>query len=79
MFSWFYDSFNEVVKNLKPFSELYGEKHFSDVQWENEKTPLPKEIWDYYANHQEKYHEIPLNAETARKIAKILDEEMAVV
>ena len=73
MFYWFYDWFNEVVKNLKPFSELYTEKHFSDVKWENEKTPIPKEIWDYYANHQEKYQDIPLNAKTATEIANILD------
>ena len=47
---------------------------FSDMEFENEKTPIPKEIGDYYMNHKE-YSEnmIPLNADTCKKIAKILD------
>lgn len=49
---------------------------FSDMEFENGKTPVPKEIADYYMSHKE-YEEnmIPLNAETCREIAKILDKE----
>lgn len=66
-------------RNLKTFSELYTEKHFSDVQWKDGETPIPQEMWDYYASHQVTYKGRPLDAETAKEIAKILDEEMAVV
>lgn len=49
---------------------------FSDMEFENDKTPVPKEIGDYYMSHKEYLENmIPLNADTAREIAKILDEE----
>lgn len=49
---------------------------FFDMEFENDKTPVPKEIWDYYCSHKE-YSEnmIPLNSDTCREIAKILDKE----
>lgn len=49
---------------------------FSNMKFENGKTPIPKEISDYYINHKE-YREnmIPLNAETCKEIAKILYKE----
>lgn len=49
---------------------------FSDIEFENKKTPIPKEISDYYMSHKE-YSEnmIPLNADTCREIAEILDKE----
>lgn len=49
---------------------------FSDMEFENDKTPVLKEIWDYYCSHKE-YSEnmIPLNADTATEIAKILDKK----
>ena len=64
---------------MQTFAELYTEKHFSDVQWKDGKTPISQEIWDYYASHQVTYKERPLDAETAKEIAGILDAEMAVI
>lgn len=48
---------------------------FSDKTFVNMETPIPQEIWNYYKEHYEQeFNRIPLNAETAQKIAKILDE-----
>ena len=50
---------------------------FSDMKFENDKTPISKEIADYYMSHKE-YEEnmIPLNADTCAEIAEILDKEV---
>ncbi len=49
---------------------------FSDMEFENGKTPVPKEIYDYYISHEEyERNMIPLNADTCKEIAKILDSE----
>lgn len=53
---------------------------FSDMEFENGKTPIPKEIGDYYMNHKEyEKYMIPLNAETCRNIAQVLDGEKIMV
>lgn len=53
---------------------------FSDIEFENDKTPIPKEIIDYYSSYK-KYEEnmIPLNADTCREIAKVLDYKKEVL
>lgn len=49
---------------------------FSDMEFKNGKTAVPKEIGDYYMSHKEyEKHMIPLNADTCREIAEILDKE----
>ena len=55
-------------------------KKYSDMQFENlandhiPAQPIPKEIADYYIRHGYADRMIPLNADTCREIAKILDE-----
>lgn len=46
----------------------------TEIKYENDVTPVPKEIIDYCMNHYEEYKEIPLNAETCKEIAKIIDD-----
>lgn len=49
---------------------------FFDMEFENDKTPVPKEIYDYYISHEEyEKNMIPLNANTCIEIAKILNYE----
>ncbi len=40
-----------------------------------EGTPIPREIAKYYAEHGYAEKRIPLNADTCREIAKILDSK----
>lgn len=55
-------------------------KKYSDLQFENladnhiPAQPVPDEIAHYYMNHGYLEKGIPLNADTCREIAKILDE-----
>lgn len=43
-----------------------------DMQYLNELTPIPREVYEYYAEHQEEFDGIPLNAELCRAITKRL-------
>lgn len=53
---------------------------FSNIQFENftsnyiPSSPIPKKIAEYYISHGYMERNIPLNADTCREIAKILDE-----
>lgn len=55
-------------------------KRYSDIQFENltednkSVQPVPNEIGDYYCSHGYLEKNIPLNADTCREIAKILEE-----
>lgn len=58
------------------YSEMKFENISDDGSNADKITAIPKEIWDYYISHKE-YEEkkIPLNADTCREIAGILDKE----
>ena len=55
-------------------------KKYADMQFENltddhiPARPVPVEIAEYYMTHGYLERGIPLNADTCREIAKILDE-----
>ncbi len=77
-----YDPFD--LEHIPTKEELHGkEAKYSNIHWENrgagkgtvlqEGTPIPKEIAKYYAEHGYAEKWIPLNADTCREIAKILD------
>lgn len=79
-----YDPFD--LKHLSTKDELYGkDTKYSDIHWENreakcgmviqEGTIVPREIADYYVENGYAKKQIPLNADTCREIAKILDSE----
>jgi len=82
--SWDYNPFD--LKHLSTKEELYGkDTKYSNIHWENQEiekgkviqegTPIPKEIAEYYVNHGYVEKQIPLNADTCREIARILDLE----
>ena len=47
---------------------------YSSIKFENEKTVIPTAICNYYMSHGYLEKGIPLNADTCREIARILDE-----
>ena len=47
----------------------------SDIDFEDEKIPIPKEIYDYVMAHYEEWGNVPMNAENCHKIAEIIDRE----
>jgi len=82
--SWDYDPFD--LEHLSKKEELYGkDTKYADIHWENretkcgiviqEGTPIPVEIADYYVKNGYAEKQIPLNADTCREIARILDSE----
>ncbi len=79
-----YDIFDS--EHFPTKEKLYGkETKYSNINWKNretekgvviqEGTPIPREIAEYYAEHGYAEKWIPLNADTCREIAKILDLE----